>query len=227
MQQTLKSPLVITQISSHANDIFSEKVLLSQSMPTHMRCKLKWHGSVVEGLGAKLACVQPWLATIETLNCSAAEELQKGKKKGYIPFFTVQMLVVNRRDDATNSIETYCFTICCFPCFQIIRHLKLFMFLFTFNTFLESFENGTLNKYISVVLSMCVLQEEAGHQASWGWRGCGGHPSQMFITGKNQTEVAGGGGGALHGPGEGRSRGALWESWRGIMFFLLNVCSLS
>lgn len=123
MQQTLK-------ISSHANDIFSEKVLLSKLMPTHMWGKLKWHGSVVEGLGAKLACMQPWLATVETLNSSAAENLQKGKNGLHSIFriaigvFTVQMLVVNRRDDATNPIETYCFTICCFLYFQIIRHLK-------------------------------------------------------------------------------------------------------
>lgn len=44
----------------------------------------------------------------------------------------------------------------------------------------------------------------------------------MFFTGENKTEAAGRGGGALHGPGEGRGKGALCEIHSDIM--LLHSC---
>ncbi len=50
----------------------------------------------------------------------------------------------------------------------------------------------------------------------------------MFFTGENQTEVAGRGGGALHGPGEGRAADMLHECYNATNCFLLSlsVCSL-
>lgn len=57
---------------------------------------------------------------------------------------------------------------------------------------------------------MCVSQEEAGNQAPGGRGGSGSHPGQMFVSGENQTTTTGRGGGALHGPGEGREGGAFY-----------------
>lgn len=43
----------------------------------------------------------------------------------------------------------------------------------------------------------------------------------MFFAGENQTEVAGRGGGALHGPGEGRCGDVLWERCSAMKFFVV------
>lgn len=73
---------------------------------------------------------------------------------------------------------------------------------------------------------MCVSQEEAGHQASGGRGGCGSHPSKMLLTGENQTEAAGRGGGALHGPGEGSSGDAPYECCSAMKLLVVVVYEL-
>lgn len=50
---------------------------------------------------------------------------------------------------------------------------------------------------------MC-LQEKAAGSAAGGRGSCRGHAVQVLQLGKNQTEAAGGGGGALFGPGKGK-----------------------